>query len=47
MKHFKKEKVYPNEAFVQEAIEEYFEKNGYMVEKDEQIDLVAEKGKEK
>ena len=43
MKYFKKEKAYPNEAFIQEAIEKYFLNNGFTVEKDGQIDLIAEK----
>ena len=47
MKYFKKEKVYPNEAFIQEAIENYFSSEGFMIEKDGQIDLVAEKNDEK
>jgi len=43
MKYYKKEKVYPNEAFIQSAIEKYFLAEGYKIEKDDQIDLVAEK----
>ena len=38
-KNFKKEKVYPNEAFVQEAIELYFSGKGYVIKTKEQVDL--------
>lgn len=47
MKYFKKEKIYPNEAFIQEAIENYFVDTGYQIEKDGQIDLIAENESEK
>ncbi len=47
MKHFKKNKAYPNEAFIQEAIENCFFNEGFAIEKDGQIDLVAEKDDEK
>ncbi|QRN85831.1 hypothetical protein JR334_00925 [Clostridia bacterium] len=47
MKYFKKEKVYPNEAFIQEAIENYFSNEGFEIQKDGQIDLIAEKNDEK
>jgi len=47
MKHFKKSNVYPNEAFIQEAIEQHFVMNGFSIEKDGQIDLIAEKNDEK
>lgn len=46
-KNFKKEKVYPNEAFVQEAIELYFSEKGYEIKTKEQADLIAEKHDEK
>lgn len=47
MKYFKKEKTYPNEAFIQEAIENYFSNEGFVIDTDGQIDLVAEKNEEK
>lgn len=47
MKSFKKDRNYPNEAFIQEAIENFFSNEGFVVEKDGQIDLVAEKHNEK
>ena len=47
MKYFKKDNLYPNEAFIQEAIEKYFSAEGFTIEKDGQIDLVAEKNDEK
>ncbi len=47
MKYFKKEKVFPYEAFVQASIEEYFEQQGYEVEKDGQVDLIAVKGSDR
>lgn len=47
MKYFKKENVFPYEAFVQTSIEEYFEKQGYEVEKDGQVDLIAVKGSDR
>ena len=46
-KNFKKEKVYPNEAFVQEVIELYFSGKGYVIKTKEQADLIAEKHDEK
>lgn len=45
-KFFKKENCYPNEAFVQEAIEKYFSDLGYQLKTKEQVDLIAEKGSE-
>lgn len=47
MKYFKKAKEYPNEAFIQEAIENYFSNKGFVIEKDGQIDLIAKKNDEK
>lgn len=44
MKQFKKEKVFPNEAFVQAALEKYFLRLGYEVESDGQVDLIATNG---
>ena len=41
MKYYKKEKVYPFEAFIQEAIEKYFSAEGYSIEEDDRIDLIA------
>ena len=47
MKHFKYPKIYPNEAFVQEAIENYFSTAGFEIKESRHIDLVAEKTNEK
>jgi len=47
MKYYKKDNKYPNEAFIQEAIENYFSNEGFVIEKDGQIDLIAEKSDEK
>jgi len=41
MKYFKKDNVYPNEAFIQEAIERYFLNEGYKIENSAHVDLVA------
>jgi hypothetical protein len=43
MKHFKKDNAYPNEAFIQEAIENYFLAQGYAIEESRYTDLVAVK----
>jgi hypothetical protein len=43
MKYFKKDKVYPNEAFVQEAIEHYFLAKDYKLEESRYVDLIAVK----
>lgn len=47
MKQFKKDKMFPNEAFVQVALEKYFSKLGYEVKSDGQVDIEAYKGNEK
>lgn len=47
MKRFKKEKIYPNEAFIQESIEKHFRISGYEIQEDGQIDLIAENDNEK
>ncbi len=47
MKHFKKEKVYPNEAYIQEAIENFFTQEGFIIDAEGQIDLIAEKNDDK
>jgi hypothetical protein len=41
LKYFKKDKAFPNEAFIQEALETYFINKGYEIEKYGQIDLLA------
>ena len=46
MKHFYKENVFPNEAFIQEALEKYFIGNGYEVDNEQQVDLIAVKSPE-
>jgi hypothetical protein len=40
-KSFHKPCVFPNEAFVQQALETHFESAGYQIDAEEQIDLVA------
>lgn len=47
MKYYKKENVFPYEAFVQTSIEKHFEVQGYDVEKDGQVDLIAVKGSDR
>lgn len=44
MKYFKKDNIFPNEAFIQKSLEKYFEERGYIIEKDGQVDLIATKG---
>lgn len=44
MKYFKKENIFPYEAFVQSAIKKYFELQGYVVDNEGQVDLIAVKG---
>ena len=46
-KNFKKEKVYPNEAFVQEAIELYFSEKDYEIKTKEQAEKKKKKHDEK
>jgi len=43
MKYFKKENVFPYEAFVQTSIEKYFEYQGYALDNEGQVDLIAVK----
>ena len=45
-KYFKKENCFPHEAFVQEAIERFFNQSGYKIKTKEQIDLIADKDDE-
>lgn len=42
-KYYKNEKCFPYEAFIQEAIEKYFNDLGYVIITKEQIDLIADK----
>lgn len=46
-KHFKYAEVFPNEAFIQKSIESHFEKSGFLLITDAQVDLIAEKPNEK
>ncbi len=46
MKTFSRPPEFPNEAFVQKAIEQYFTANGYEIDGAGQIDLKAWKNKE-
>lgn len=47
MNNYKNPKVYPNEAFIQEAIENYFSNAGFEIKKNGYIDLYVEKKDEK
>ena len=47
VKQFKKDKMFPNEAFIQVALEKYFLKLGYEIKSDGQVDILAFKENEK
>lgn len=47
MKQFKNAKIFPNEAFIQAALEKYFSRIGYEVESEGQVDLITVNGDEK
>jgi len=47
MKKFSKPNVFPYEAFVQESIEKHFVQQGYVIEKDHQVDIIASRGDDK